>query len=80
MLTPHQHHALTLIIEDMRSTGVAPTQTRLQSLLGRGDAYYVLAALRDKGYVVQPYAASGWVPLKSPDGHRLRVQIIQEPT
>ncbi len=76
-LTEVQVEVLSAVIEQTRSLRCPPTATHVNDVIGR-DVRTTLKELKWMGYIAQPLARGPVVPLRSPDGARLRLELVED--
>ncbi len=76
-LTPKQAQVLEVIIQQTRESGCPPTETRIKEVMQLTSVWRMLDAMREKGYLAQPFKAGAWVPLMTPEGCPLRLHLVE---
>lgn len=74
-----QTEVLEAIIDETRA-GKPPVSGQIAEAAGYdGNIYQVLQYLLKKGYIHQPVDRGPYIPLKTPEGTPLRLQLIEAP-
>lgn len=78
--TRREYEALSAILEEIKSSGCAPTRGRLASLMGSptGSISRILDGLESKGLAKPAYDGGPWMPLRGLDGQPVKVRAVVE--
>lgn len=78
--TRREYEALRAILDEIKSSGCAPTRGRIAQIMGTPSSSLsrILDGLEAKGLARAAYDAGPWMPLRGLDGQPVKVRAVVE--